>query len=378
MANIDLNIDTGGVTNVPDDSGVIDVVIPIDIKTICNDCNINAFNPEIVCTTDEFFNCNTCGNDMRSYGRPWIEGDCIYFQLQNQDTLNGPNAISFAQWNARATPRIKYGWYHTTLNPTNWTIKAEAYNACNDEKVPQADFESLYQQACVSLYQDMNASYKGYPAQAWYRWCQNLNICMNNLPVNWPDEFYIKFIVKSHSNTNLVYYSQPFKKLTCGNSIQLEGAYTSPDCMGFNYSDPTQATGLKADIKKPPYNLDSNCLFTGRPGNYRNLIRLEGECWYSGETITRETPYRQQASTVVRKFSLYRVILKPVPPYIAKEIARDLEGKYAYIGGVTLESQPVRIQLPGTLTKNWEQGRYWYPDFEVQTFECVQDMNCTN
>lgn len=375
MGNIKLDIDNGTIgTGTPLGIGIN--TTPIDLKWTCNECDEIIFNPEIVCSP-HFFNCELCPDDIRTYERPWVPGDCLYFQLQNQNTLNAPNPISLANYIGLPFPKIPYGWHHSTLNPTQWTIRATMVDACTDVDVNDTYFEPLISEACVGLVQDVSLSYKGYPQQAWYRWVQNLKICMDPAKLtNIPDVFYMKFIVKKWGSGSSTYYSQPFRKVTCENTITLEGIYDRTDCLGFIYGDLLFRGATYINPNQPPINLDANCLMGVYNSGYSNIIRLTGECYYNGETISRETPYRQKASTTVRSYKSYRNIYKPVPPYIAAEIARNLEGKYALLTGAIMEKATLRVKLEGSLQKNWDMGRYWYPDFELTSFECVQDMNC--
>ena len=358
--NLDLNVITLPWTG----SGAIDVPSGIPIDIYCNVCAPVTNNPGINCLASDSWNCNLCGNDTK-YDQPYVIGDCINFQFQFQDTLNSANAISYAQYQALPNPKIPYGWYHSTYNPTNYTIRAYMIDACTDVAVETNDFEAMIQQACVYLFQDSKASYIGYPSQAWYRWGQNISICPSSAT---PNSFYLKFVVSNHANVTTEYFSDTYTLAGCGTSTMvIEGVYDTVDCRGFTYHDPSVIPTTRSTT--PPYSLASNCLYPNRSGNYRNAFRVQGISEYVGVNIEKNIPKRFCASVITTSYPIYRVRTKPVPPYMADRMKIAMEGKYSLIDTIQVNN------MAGIQRQN-DVGRMWIMDFEVQGCQCVQDQNC--
>jgi len=239
------------------------------------------------------------------------------------------------------------------------------YDACTDAQVDTETLEAMVQQACVYLFQDSKASYIGYPSQAWYRWGQNINICLTDQA---PATFYFKFTVTHSNSSQTDYFSDTYALANCGfPTMVIEGIYDTTDCRGFTYHDPTVIPNTRSTI--PPYSLASNCLRTGRSGNYRNAFRVYGTSEYTGVNIEKTIPKRFCASVSTTSYPIYRVRTKPVPPFVADRMKYAMEGKYSLIDSVQVNNM-VGIQ------KSNETGRMWIMDFEVQGCQCVQDQNC--
>ena len=337
---------------------------------------------EVVCTQTEMWNNNLCGNDV-CYTNPVVAGDCLYFQFQFQNTRNAPNAISYQQFLQRTNPKIPYGWYHNSINPTDWTIRARMWDNCTSpptEYKPTGGInyaDTMTQQASVFLSQNRVASAKTLPINSFYRWTQNIQFCLpSTIPAGFPKEFFFTFEVRGNvGGTSLgSVYSQIFELNKCKDTIQLEGLYTLTDCFGYDYSIPPENSGQP--IPNPLLQvLASKNLYANRPAGYRNIHRFPGSAEYTGRLIEKDIPERQCLSIKTSVRDQYRVRTLPLPPYMAEIFNNNLSGRVAYLTGV-YGSGTIDVQPNGGITKDTEITRMWTPDVVLNGCECLDFHQC--
>ena len=343
-------------------------------QTPCEEVCDEIIQGEIICDLSDAWNNNLCSNDS-CYNQPVVPGDCLSFQFQFQNTRNARNAISYQQWLQRPAPKIKYNWYHNTINPTDWTMKALLYDACTDQefKVNGVNYaDTMMEQAGIFLSLDRKASAKTLPINSWYRWTQNIRLCVPaTLPNGFPSQFYFKFQVREFTNmvTKNV-YSQPYQIELCNNTILLGGLYTNKDCFGYDYSIPTTS-------KVDPFTqvIGSAFLYSNRPAQYNNTHRLRGTSNYVGRLIEKDIPERQCLSIKTSVKEQYSLQIKPVPPYIAEIINNALSGQVAYITGVP-NYGTIEVQPNGGAIKNNDVSNMWVVDLVLNGCECLDYHQC--
>ena len=301
--------------------GVNDAVFNLN-QTACDQCD-EIIQGEIICSLNDAWNNNLCSNDV-CYNSPVVKGDCLSFQFQFQNTRNAPNAISYQSYLQRATPKIQYNWFHNTLNPVNWTMKAKLWNACTgaEFKVGAVNYaDTMIEQAGIFLSLDRKASAKTLPINSWYRWTQNIRMCVpSTLPVGFPSQFYFTFEVVDFTGlASTIVYSQPYQIELCASTVLIGGLYTNKDCFGYDYSIPPDNT---VTPKLSPFTqvIGSLFLYTNRPTQYYNTHRVRGTSNYVGRLIEKDIPERQCYSIKTSVKEQYDLKIKPVPPFIAEII----------------------------------------------------------
>lgn len=357
--------------------GVGDLISNVN-QTACDVCD-EIIQGEIICNLNDAWNNNLCSNDI-CYYQPVVPGDCLNFQFQFQNTRNAKGAISFQRFQQRPNPKIQYGWYHNMVNPTNWTMKAKIWDACTNQEYKNAlgfnVADSLIEQATIFLSQDRKASAKTLPVNSWYRWTQNIRLCIPaTLPANWPKQFYFTFEVVDFSGTNSdTVYSQLFEIDTCNSTILLGGMYTLKDCFGYDYSIPPQSNNIP---KETPFTqvLWANNLYANRTGQYNNTHRIKGTANYVGRLIEKDIPERQCLSIKTSVKEQYDIKAYPMPPYMAEIVNNALSGQVAYLTGVpgygTIEVQP-----NSGAVKNNDISNMWVVDITVNGCECLDYHQC--
>lgn len=350
----------------------------------CNTTNL-IHPPGYICSPTDSWNCNLCGNDS-SYFNPIAAGDTLYFQLQIQNNKNYSSGVKFKGPGANyfslpSTPRIKYGWYHHSQNPSYQTIRAQIFDACTDTEYKKSGdsfnyIDTITDQASVMLVQDVKASAKMLPTNAQYKWVQNLQITLPaTLPNDFPNVFYIKFTIKDYSNGTSELYTEPYKVVNCLDTVLIEGVYGKEDCLFMTYQ---AGMNLKPnqDMNPVPYVLDALYLYPNRPitAAYRNLFRIPGSIVKSGVNITKDIPERSCEATKISYQQLYRLRTTQLPPYIADRIGIVFAGKTGYLTTDKLGT----IQFPnaGRLEKNNEKSNMWIVDTELMGCICLDYHQC--
>lgn len=369
--------------------GVGDLITNVS-QTPCDEVCDEIIQGEIICNLNDAWNNNLCSNDL-CYYQPVVPGDCLNFQFQFQNTRNAKGAISFQRFQQRPNPKIQYGWYHHSVNPTNWTMKALMYDACTGQEYKDGNnnnyADTLIEQATIFLSQDRKASAKTLPVNSWYRWTQNIRLCIPaQLPANWPKQFYFVFQVREFTNTvTKNVYSQLFEIDTCNSTILLGGMYTLKDCFGYDYSNPNNFGGVvnlgprQTDTQSvTPFNQVISANFLKSPtisGQYNNTHRIKGTANYVGRLIEKDIPERQCLSIKTSVKEQYDIKAYPMPPYMAEIVNNALSGQVAYLTGVpgygTIEVQP-----NSGAVKNNDISNMWVVDITVNGCECLDYHQC--
>jgi hypothetical protein len=377
-------IDFGGGTPVgtPVDIDVIDGVVPIEVVHDCDDCEAVSYLPNILCDGETDWCCDipsepgtdghSCGN--LKYCQPVQPNQCLHFQFMIQNTRNAPNAISWNQF-ISGTQGITYGWYHSSINPTNWTIRMRIFGA-DGIQVNDAISEALISNASVYLKRDEVAS-TGFPFQAWYKWHQQIEFCMPAQGAGVPDEFYIEFEVRPFgwsTGDGVKYRSERYcyaECLVCDEIICVDGQYPDIDCVGLNYLNVPDSLSWQKykGTETPPQLLWSNSLYNGRKSQYKNLVCLNASFRLSDGVIEREIPDRE--CTPVRVTSWRTYVLygnEPVPPYVAEMLLSAFSAPVTIIDGIQVNASGIR--------RNSGVGDMYMIDESMTGCPCTQDSGC--
>ena len=146
IRNVDVILNPGnGTVNAED------IVWQVPVTPNCGQLCEEIIQEEIICNQSDAWNNNLCPNDF-CYSAPVVPGDCLHFQFQFQNTRNAKTTISYLQFLQRPNPKIRYNWYHPTINPTDWTIRARMFNACTNAEYK--DPVNNYNYADIFMRQD--------------------------------------------------------------------------------------------------------------------------------------------------------------------------------------------------------------------------------
>jgi hypothetical protein len=364
--------------------GVIDIVVPLGVNNPCDVCE-PIIQDEIICNLTDAWNLNLCPNDF-CFNQPVALGDCLSFQFQYQNTRNAPRAVSI--FSTQNTPNfITFGWYHYALNPTNFTIRARIFDACTGQEftvptpVVHNYADDMIQQASVFLDLDRDASSRTLPNQAWYRWVQNINLCLpTTLPTGFPSQFYFMFTITPFTGAPFNIYSQTYEVARCENTIQFEGVYSTTDCFGYTYSNPTIKDPTNTNFGEQKVfpaqvlavkNLIGTRNSTG--AQYRNLHRFYGNVEQVGHFIEKDIPERQCFSIKTKTYPLFRVRLKPCPPYVAQIWNNNMSGSVALL---TTDNPTIQVQPQAGADKNNDNSNMWIIDTELRGCDCLDYQQC--
>jgi hypothetical protein len=362
------------------------IVVPLGVNNPCDVCE-PIIQDEIICNLTDAWNLNLCPNDF-CFNQPVAKGDCLSFQFQYQSTRNAPRPISI--FSTQTTPNfINFGWYHYALNPTNFTIRARLFNACTGAEFtvstpsPHNYADDMIQQATIFLDLDRDASSRTLPNQAWYRWVQNINLCLpTTLPNGFPTQFYFMFTITPFSGSAFNIFSQTYEVARCENTIQFEGVYSTTDCFGYTYSNPTIKDPTNTNFgEKTPFPsqvLAVNNLIGTRNSSgaqYRNLHRFYGNVEQVGHFIEKDIPERQCFSIKTKTYPLFRVRLKPCPPYVAQIWNNNMSGSVALLTGLG-NAPTIQVQPQAGADKNNDNSQMWIIDTELRGCDCLDYQQC--
>jgi hypothetical protein len=366
--------------------GTIDVVVPVNVNNPCAPCD-DLIQAEVVCEKNDVWNRNLCANDY-CYNHPVLPGDCLDFQFQFQNTRQSRTAWKL--YNYEQLPNILYTWYHYSLNPTNWTIRARIFNACTEQEftIPTPSVhnyaDDLMVGATVMLDLDRDASSRTLPLLAWYRWVQNIRFCLpTTLPAGFPEEFYFEFTVRPFSGANYTVYSQVYEIAKCRPTIQLEGVYNYTDCFGYRYSAPrnlpTRDGILFLDDFGDKVGFGSQVIAQRSVKSsvaYRNLHRFYGNAEYNDFFIEKDIPERQCFSIKTKSYPIFRVRLDRLPPYVAEIYNNNISGKVALLTGANTHPATLQVQPQGGASKSNDDNNMWYVDNNLRGCECLDYQQC--
>lgn len=374
IRNIDFGTPIGGGTN----SDVKDVVIPVDLIHDCGDCDAVSHLPDILCPGEDDWCCNipteantgndSCGN-LR-YCQPVEEGQCLYFQFRFQNTLNRKKPISFAQW-LQTGQTITYNWYHSTINPVNWTIKAEIIDHVTG--LPIADTSPYIRNAGIYLKRGDDASI-GMPQQAWYNWYQQVIICLPAMGT-FSDEFHIRFTVKDITGATTEYRTENYCYFQCADDcdrlLKIEGDWESVDCWGQNYlptKDNTSAPRYTGNEIPPVMLYWSNLVNT--PIQHRHIVQVPGIIRLTDSDINKEIPDDECRAIKVTANRGYQVKSNAqLPPYVAEQLLN------AFTAQLTIFNDSIQANADG-LSRNSDAGDMFELDQTVTGCPCVVKSVC--
>lgn len=366
-----------------------DIIIKVDVKDDCTDCDAVGALPDWVCNPGDRWCCqfgesstqitggsglSNCNN--KPYSEPVRLGDCLYFQFQFQNTLNGFGSQSFATY-LQGGQSIPYGWYHSTLNPVSSTVRIRMIDASTGNIVPDLVFEPLIRQASVFLRRDDDASI-GYPFQAWYRWYQNVRICLPQSQGSIPDEFYFRIDVTKFDSTVSTFYSQSYKIdeycESCDQQIhEVEGVWDTLDCNKAHYGQIPLVGSIPVFTQndKPPIILGVNTLTASPETAHRDLIRILATFRKSDASIDKEMEDDSCVPTrTIMRFSYdFRTNDASLPPYQADRLVNIFTAPKILIDGAT------QVYAQG-LKKNNDVSDMWDINETLTGCPCVIDSGC--
>jgi len=363
--------------------GAFDIVTPLGVNNPCDVCE-EIIQDEIICNLNDAWNNNLCPNDF-CFNQPVVKGDCLSFQFQFQSTRNAPRPISVVP--NQPAPPIPFGWFHYQLNPTNFTIRARLFNACTGQEFTVTTptvhnfADDMIKEATIFLDLDRDASSRTLPYRAWYRWVQNINLCVpNTLPTNFPKQFYFVFTVTPNTGSAFNVYSQTYEIVRCENTILFEGVYSTTDCFGYTYSRPVDAKEAAASASTTrPFGVQVLAFnnLPIRPNNptaqYRNLHRFYGNAEQVSLFIEKDIPERQCASIKTKTYPIFRIRLKPCPPYVAQIWNNNMSGS---VGLLTTDKPTIQVQPQSGADKNNDNSRMWIIDTELRGCDCLDYQQC--
>lgn len=265
-----------------------------------------------------------CGLDI-CYLQPILEGDVIRLQYQLPDTLNDFD-----------TPAPTHGWKITPAT-VNWLIGIEATDINgNVLAIPFVDFALKYYVAG-----DGEGN----------RW-QGIEIDSSVLPRC----FAFKITLNTVSGEE-VFYSNPYEKVICANTILIEGLYPNgdSDCSGNLYLADTSVSTEGITV-------------LGTYFTYSNQRRVRGQFYLNAMNVT-SVNLPTGISAKKTSFSRYKLSTERIPDYVALDIMNSLKAQYVLIDGDS-------YRFESTIERNLDTGTMWIIDTEVLGYECSQKFNC--
>lgn len=366
-------------------SDASDIITPVDVLPVCDECESVAMLPNILCPDEVDWCCLTSGtNEVGEpgnvcgdipYCQPVVDGQCLNFQFQFQNTLNRRKPISWAQW-LSSPQTIQYGWYHPSTNPTNWTIRMRIIDA-NGNEVPNP--ESYIQQASVYLLRDDNAS-TGFPLQAWYRWVQQIQICLPSRGTFATDNFYIEFEVRDFGWTTgdgTKYRTEQYCYHECEDDCDkplttIEGVWDEIDCWGQYYGllKPALSQIKYNGTEIPPRVLSATFMYSNRPSQHRHTVVIQATFRLDGFEISKEIPDGQCIATQTTSNATYHLKGNvQFPPYMARLLGN------AFSAQQTVINNNVQVHATG-LNRNDSVGSMFEIDENLTGCPCVIDLSC--
>lgn len=368
-----------GVVNVNASDGIVN----INVNNPCGVCD-PIIQSEVVCNVSDLWNKNLCANDS-CYNHPVAKGDCLSFQFQFQNTKNGRSGVSIVP--NQPMPTIPFGWFHYALNPTNFTIRAQIFNACTELEftVPTPTThnyaDDMMSGASVFLTIDREASARTLPNRAWYKYVQNINLCIPEvLPAGFPEEFYIRFQVTPNTGSAFFIYSQVYEIAKCNPTIALEGVYSYQDCFGYNYANIDKFKRDAFDVgfgEKAKFGASIIAVTTIKaPATYRNVKRFYGTAEYEDYFVEKEIPERQCFSIKTKSYPIFRTRLQRIPPYVAEIFNNNITGTSVLLTGANTHPSTLQVQPVGGASKSNDESKMWYVDMQLRGCECIDYQQC--
>jgi hypothetical protein len=116
-------------------------------------------------------------------------------------------------------------------------------------------------------------------------------------------------------------------------------------------------------------------LRSGQGAQYRNLHRFYGSVEQVGHFIEKDIPERQCFSIKTKTYPLFRVRLKPCPPYVAQIWNNNMSGSVALLTGLGNEPT-IQVQPQAGADKNNDNSNMWIIDTELRGCDCLDYQQC--
>lgn len=330
----------------PTDSG--DRIISKELQIVAcgaGGCDLATINDgTILCTEDQSWNCNLCGNDLPFY-IPIGREDYFQFQFQQIDPFNG------IRWLFNPT----YGQY-------GWTTVMDAYvrDCCTGNYI----LDGSGNPKSAANYISGNYSLFGaYVTTNWQNIAQTTNIqqfqfysngIWNDLSTQYnSDCFYFEFRFYDTTGGYTTLYTEPYKFVYCKNTLYISGAYNSKDCNGYYYG---------TDFKYNPG--------ISFPFAYNNARRFYASLERIGFSIEKElvgNTLKTTSTTVTEKFLLRTERLSE---RMAMYLVNLLASEQVMIDGEI-------YVCDGDINKNNEVGNQWFIEASLRKQNCNKKFgNC--
>lgn len=267
----------------------------------------------------ELWNCNLCGSDEEYY-TPFVSGDKIYLQYKvNQDYTH----VLFEAVNEKGDAILQ--------SPS---LVIEQGQDENQQKFINAVFSMADYSEDVSCIYFRAKFFKCTVDEA------ALNAC---IAAGSGTEYEILNACYTELCDDLDYArTQPYRRLGCfESSVLVEGFYKEYDCKGNYYGE----------------------FAGGGTNSFIPSIRVHGELFNKGYQYTKTTLNNKTTAVTTRE--VYNFKTKKLPPYVVAVLNLCFGSLNLYMDGEEYVNGT-------TLDKNFEEGRMWIVDTNVNK-ECKQD-----
>lgn len=309
-----------------------------------NPCSLAVVNNgTILCDCGDSINCDRCGNDLPFYNIV-NEGDDLFFQFQQIDTLNGqdPNG-SFS-----------FGW--GDFGFINGFVK----DCCTGDFVLDSlgNPKSIIAYSGVDRFVGVFPTYDYLGVPTWKN-IQTIRIDTALLYADLIAQFpggngcFILDFCFNYSNPSSRYClcSEPFKFNPCPekkSTVLLEGEYTGFDCFRYYYG--TEAVG--------------NGNFS-----FQNQYRVEGSNEQQNFEIAKEFVGSMMKATTSETIENWLLRTNRVPNRVARLIANILSAPEVYADGYSFIAD-------GEISKNNEIGSQWFIEAKLKRISCNKTFSC--
>ena len=179
-------------------------------------------------------------------------------------------------------------------------------------------------------------------------------------PTLLPPIFYLKFTFNVGHCRTLSFYTEPYQKISCEQTMLIEGEYSSigrgsKDCLGYYYGD----------VRYSDY-----------PSfRHINQYRIPGSIEHDAVLIERKEIHNIKTLTTatVSNTDTYRLRTDPIPPYVFERLRTLLLAKNMFVNDET-------FLFAGDLNKDNETGRMWIIDTKIKKAgKCLTiDYTCSS
>ena len=162
-------------------------------------------------------------------------------------------------------------------------------------------------------------------------------------PLYLPSEFFLEFSFNLGTEIKKI-YTEPYRKVTCENTIKIEGFHGKYDCNN----------GFYGKLRRSD---------SANPFIHRDVFRVYGYIEHYGTSIEREK--ENDRTKKVRISDRLRMRTKRIPPYVVTRIKNALSAPRTSLNGWLVE-------FSGEISKNYEVGEMWIID---NNFDAINN-NC--